>query len=707
LASTPQPAARPNRDSRWHAGSRALLLCVLCAGCADDVPSGSYGIDRVRVEGAERIGERAVKACLASKPRPSFGFVLLGREPSTCGVPPYEDSGTQVDMWRWGWTEWPLYDETVFERDRERVERFYRARGYYDARVESVDQERDDDERTIGLTLHVDEGAATHVRSMRVTGLSQLPDATRRSIEAAVDIRRGDRFDEHAYDEARFALERALGNASYAKARVTGKVALDPKSHTADILLHVSPGKPCRFGIVTVEGNEDLPALPVRSATSLRQGQPFSLDALDDARQAVYALGAFASVEMATDVDNRRDVVNVVVRVVPGRRLRFGIGAGIESGGPQSRSLLAGSSFAQWDVHLLARVEHRNFLGGMRRIRVEERPRLIFDDAFPSTSDPNLGNWLSVNFDQPAFIEARTTLTSSARWDLGPDPYGGQFYRSDLVIGLGPERHFFGGKLLASSTVNTNLFNEIESIEAGPYPDYQVFFFEHTVQLELRDDPRRPRNGGYAAATVQHAGYFLPGKWDYVRLTPEVRGYVGLPLHTVLAARAKMGLLFMSGSRIDVAPDDDANGGFVGRLARLGPLRQRLRGGGANSVRGYEPNTLGDAVLVGGRLDSGGLRNWESSVELRTSLTESFGAVLFADVGDVTRSTRFRFDHLQTTLGIGLRYHTLVGPLRLDMGFTPPGLQVIGDDTRVRDGLRQSTLFGANGSLQLTVGEAF
>lgn len=682
-----------------------LLLAAGALGCADDVPKGSYGIDRVRVEGAEKIGERAVKACLATKPRPTFGFVLLGSEPSSCGVPPYDDSGLEVGLWRWGWTPWPLYDETVFERDRERIERFYRARGYYDARVESVEQKRDDDERTIALTVGVEEGAPTTVRSMRVTGLSQLPDAMRDEIEAVVEIARGDRFDEFNYDQAVFALERALGNASYAKARVTGKVALDPRAHTADILLHVSPGKPCRFGIITVEGNEDLPALPVRAATDLREEQPFSLDALDDARQAVYALGAFASVELVTEVDERRDVVNVKVRVVPGRRLRFGIGAGIESGGPQSRNLLDGSSFAQWDVHLLARVEHRNFLGGMRRIRIEERPRLIFDEAFPGTADYKLGNWLSIELDQPAFIEPRTTLTSSARWDFGPDPYGGNFVRSDLVIGLGPRRHFLAGKLLASSTINANLFNEIDVIEAGPYPDYQVYFFEHRLQLELRDNPRRPRNGAYFAATLQHAGYFLPGDWDYIRLTPEARGYLGLPLRSVLAARAKLGMLFMGDSSIDVPTDDEF--GFVGRLATLGPLRQRLRGGGANSVRGYDPNTLGDAVLVDGRLDSGGLRSWESSVELRTALTESFGIVLFTDFGDVTRGTRFRFDHIQTTLGFGLRYHTIVGPLRLDMGFAPPDLQVFGTDTRVRDGLRQPTLFGAHGSLQLTVGEAF
>ena len=41
--------------------------------------------------------------------------------------------GMPVELWAWPWTDWPLYDPSVFERDLARIERWYRARGYYDA----------------------------------------------------------------------------------------------------------------------------------------------------------------------------------------------------------------------------------------------------------------------------------------------------------------------------------------------------------------------------------------------------------------------------------------------------------------------------------------------------------------------------------------------------------------------------------------------
>jgi outer membrane protein assembly factor BamA len=147
---------------------------------------------------------------------------------------------------------------------------------------------------------------------------------------------------------------------------------------------------------------------------------------------------------------------------------------------------------------------------------------------------------------------------------------------------------------------------------------------------------------------------------------------------------------------------------FLKDLAKFGPLRHRLRGGGYNSDRGYAPNTLGDVEMIDNRLLSGGLRQWETSLELRMPVSESFGTVLFADAGDVSRSTQYRFNYPQLSFGLGLRYRTLVGPLRLDAAVAPPGMQVFGTDERIRTGVLPSRLLGlVNGALSFTIGEAF
>jgi outer membrane protein insertion porin family/translocation and assembly module TamA len=106
----------------------------------------------------------------------------------------------------------------------------------------------------------------------------------------------------------------------------------------------------------------------------------------------------------------------------------------------------------------------------------------------------------------------------------------------------------------------------------------------------------------------------------------------------------------------------------------------------------------------------GGTRSWIASLELRIPLGDSFGIATFMDVGDVDggkdgERARFRFDHPNTTLGAGLRYKTLVGPIRLDVGFLVPGLQGKRRDT---DLVRyDDPLFRFHGAVHLTIGEAF
>ena len=144
-------------------------------------------------------------------------------------------------------------------------------------------------------------------------------------------------------------------------------------------------------------------------------------------------------------------------------------------------------------------------------------------------------------------------------------------------------------------------------------------------------------------------------------------------------------------------------------LRRLGPRPYRLRGGGPYSVRGVQAGALGlrDVQEEG---FPGGTRSWIASIELRVPLGDSFGLASFVDAGDVDggdseEKARFRFDHPNTTLGAGVRYKTLVGPLRLDVGFLVPGLQ--GKRSDARSVSVEDPLFKLHGAVHLTIGESF
>jgi outer membrane protein assembly factor BamA len=696
----------------------SVTCAAWLAACAEAIPKNSYGVASLEIRGAEHMDEAAIAACLATHPRERFGIVFGSAADPRCGQPPFNASRYPIELWAWPWTEWPLFNETAFERDSDRIERWYAARGYYDALVVDTHVLRNEEDREVEVLFSVREGEPVLVVRIHLHGLDELPVDVREQVRDAIELELGEPFDEAFYDRSKRAALEVLQEASYARAEVEGAVSLDPKQKLARVELRFTPGPTCRFGDVTLEGERSLPARPIKAAAAIEPGTPFSLAAMRDARLAIFALGPFASVDVDHTMRPESPVADVQIRVMPARSFRYGVGIGLAAGeiNPPLTDLSTSINQSQWDVHLLGKIEHRNFLGGMRNLKIEERPRLIFDSSFPRTKDPAIGNLITLELRQPAFAEARTTLVLRARWDRGPDPYGGDFRRDDIVAGIGPERRFFEGKLLVSTSVNTDLFLPIDDDpdEDPPYPNTELVYMHHVGQLDLRDDSRNTTRGAFFAVGVQHGGYFLPGDWNYVRLTEDSRGYLPLPGGLVLAARLKLGFMAVTSSTIGVpresaseSDDESERRRYLANLAAYGPLEHRLRGGGSNSVRGYAPNTLGDVEELAGRLITGGLRLWESSVELRVPITQSFGTVLFVDAGDVSRSTGYRFDHPQTSLGIGLRYRTIVGPLRLDFALAPDELQVFGVDERVRSGVEQSTFFGLDGAVSFTIGEAF
>lgn len=707
----------------------AAASCLVLSACAT-IPKGEIGVSELTVEGMSKLDDEALKVCLATEARERTGFTLGAAGDPECGVPPFDASRLPVRLWTWPWTDWPLYDETVWNRDIARVARWFRARGYYDARVVSSTQTPDPKDRTVDLAIQVEENEPVLVQSIELRGEQALDPRTRTLLREALQLEVGGVFDEALYDETKQALIDVLRERAYALAEVTGSATVDPPRRIAEVQFTLNPGRRFRFGNARVEGEGNLPTRPVLAAAQINRDEPFSVSALEDARRAIYELGPFASVDVVEEPRANEPYVDVLFKVVPGRRLRTAIGAGLQVGTDPTLAPTdyANGSLTRWDLHLLGRIEHRNFLGGMRRISIEDRPRVIFDQAFPSASSPSLGNLLLLDFRQPSFIEARTSFSIIGRWDIGRDPYTNDA-RTDLLGGAGPERAFWDGRVRATVTYNINAYlPQKEPIRDGivphlRYPSYYATYFQYSLVLDVRDKPREPRRGAYVALTVQHAPSFLPGDWDYVRFTPDFRGYVPLPLGLVLAARARFGMMEITDTKIEPAPETTEQPESLqsrltavahARLRELGPLRQRLRGGGNNSVRGYAPNTLGDVISVGDIVDSGGLRQWEAALELRAPLTADFGAVLFVDVGDVTMEKRFRFHVPQTSFGFGLRYRTVIGPIRLDFGFAPKSLQVVGSsDPRTRERLLpespfgESYILGSRGAIHFTIGEAF
>ncbi|MET0287380.1 MAG: BamA/TamA family outer membrane protein [Polyangiales bacterium] len=760
---------RPRLARGYARALGAALMLAWIAGCAATIPSGRLGVDKLELKGVQDLDPFALRACLATKERDWFSLDLSRDPAPSCGKPPFDARRIHLPIWRWGWTDWPLYDPSVFERDLARIERWYRARGYYGVRVLSASANPPDalygaakGHDRLALTIAIEENEPVRLRRIVVEGSEGLEAALAKQVASLVsELKVGARFDESDYDTTRAGLLRFLRDAGHASADVKGHVDIDPVARSADIRFVMTPGPVMELGDVCVEGFGKLPPRLILQASDLRPGRPFSESDIEDARTLIYQLRVLSEVEIAAGridpntgaavfddagddlhegewlafeqgqaVEHKKEEedqnservcrrakgplsgrprVPIEIRVKPAQLYRVGVGAGVQIGVENGQRAI--NAAAQWDVHLVTYAEVRNFLGGLRRLRIEERPKLIFLAPFPRAQDENgqrdvrLGNNLSGTLEWPAFLEARTLLRLTAIWDRGPDPYGGKFIRDDFDIGLGPSRGFLHNRLNASFAVHYNPYiprstfgNAQERANTAQLRNerYHLLFLQQVFEWDTRDDRNSPSKGTYGRLEV-HEG-LPPSNWSYLRFTPEARGYIPLPYGLVLAARVGIGLIhiFSSDARTE-------------ELRRLGPRPYRLRGGGPYSVRGVQAGALGrrdqDALYF-----PGGTRSWIASVELRVPLGDSLGIATFLDAGDVDAGDAgvrpsFRFDRPNTTIGAGIRYKTIVGPIRLDVGALVPGLQ--GDQSGQREVNRRDPLFRFNGAVQLTIGEAF
>ncbi len=394
----------------------------------------------------------------------------------------------------------------------------------------------------------------------------------------------------------------------------------------------------------------------------------------------------------------------------------------------------------EWSANLSVGWANRNFLGGMRQLTLEAKPGLVFYptrmDNFhePTSVLPRSG--VRAELRQPAFLEGRTTGVFSAEFNVYPLLYPGLGDDPSLkenVIGYdevkfraGAERAFFGHHLYVTPSYNWQANFPFAYIGTNPLGDVHVLYPELTTVFDFRDDPIEPRRGVFISNTVQIAGHIFGGDASDVREQPEIRTYLPISKSVVLAARATIGFLFPSNYGSTLTNGNLSSGALDPATLRDQQLLlfRAFYSGGPNSNRGYPFRGVGPQGVLGYLLPStaacagstdpacyrptGGLSLWEASMEVRFPLAGPVRLAAFVDGSDVVRqiaTIRFTYPHLSP--GLGLRYATPVGPVRLDIGYRIPYMQEIGvKNLPIEEGY-QPTIFGLPIAIQFGLGEAF
>jgi outer membrane protein insertion porin family/translocation and assembly module TamA len=672
-------ASRPRaRD----AAIRILAFVAWLSGCKS-IPAGRAALESVEFEGVHHVPEVDLSSKIASTPTPRFLGLFEGIV-----------------------FEYSLFDPFVLRADVLRVERYYRARGYYEARVRAARVVHLDAKR-VRVVVDVDEGPLVVVREVGVEGIEGLPREVRADAERAVRLAGmapGEPFDEDRFAGTEWSLRRALEDRAYAFAHVERSAEVDLVHHAAIVKFSVKPDVPATFGPVTLKGLDKLPEWPVLRTLDLQSGRRYSAADLADAQQAVSDLGVFSSVvvrpERADPPPGDR-VVPVTVEVAPTKLRSVRLGGGFELDSIKT------------DAYLTAGWTNQNLLGGLRRFDVDFRPGVTFyptrlnDFEGPRNLLPE--ERFQMQLRQPAFLWPRFVGYARGDFNIYPVLLTPQFDPAAPVVGYREARGAIGverrlKKLYANVGYNVQ-YNSPFTYLGELDPDLTTVIIGYVSLLtnyDLRDSRISPHSGVYVGNEFQVAG---GGDATDIRVQPQFRVYFPLGAST-FAFRATTGLLFPFnyGDSLQKAPPGQAPPGVDRATFIRDEQLVYFRGffsGGPTSNRGYPVYGVGphapvpfftpgiaiqqlEAQCIPGTpgynpnqcaIPLGGLTLWEMSAELRVPITREFEEATFCDSSDVeTGRAVYRFDQPHLSCGVGLRYQTPVGPVRLDVGYRIPGL---------------------------------
>ena len=223
-------------------------------------------------------------------------------------------------------------DRFALRRDLARIERYLRARGFYEAQVRAADVIPDGDK--VHVTIEVATGEPVRVEAVRVEGQGSLaPDARAATAEAAGEaLAVGSPFTEEGYEASEKAVLRAMTSRGHARAKVTKRAEVDLATHRATVVLTATPGPASRLGKITFVGLDGLPEDAVRRVFGIQEGEPYSSEEIDTSKNALLDLGVFSSVEVEADTaKGEADApVPLTVRCVPAKLRALLFGGGIQ-----------------------------------------------------------------------------------------------------------------------------------------------------------------------------------------------------------------------------------------------------------------------------------------------------------------------------------------------------------------------------------------
>lgn len=494
--------------------------------------------------------------------------------------------------------------------DLPRIGALLESHGYYDAAVSAeVDSERD----PVRVTFLVESGAQYRFGNVRFRFLGS-PDPSLEKIKPA--LRKDSRVVASRVFEEQQRVMGLLQRRGYPFPVLEKRtVTLDRENKTVDISLEFDLGTPAVYGPFEVYGLESVNRKYIQRQLPWKPGDPYDIKQLDDFENKLLSTGLFAT-----------------ARVVPksGEEGTNAIPVQISVTERDKRTVRIGAQYS--DVGFGGKIlwEHRNFFGSGEHL----------ETSFTG-SEIELGGKVSLT--RPGFLRANQSLLLDLDVSYEtPDAYDARKARTTSMV-----LRDFTQEIQAGLGVGYQ-YSRVEQLTSDER--YSLVFFPLQAILDYRDDRLNPMRGVHLFGRTAFYKDTLASD-SFLKSVCEGRHYHTLWKRARLSSALRVTLGSIDGAAVENVPADE-----------------RFYAGGGGSIRGYEYQAVGPSAVDGTPL--GGDKLFEFSAELRLQPGRRLGYVVFADGGAAFNGPPASSDHsLRYGAGLGLRWFTGIGPLRVDVAY--------------------------------------
>ncbi len=571
-----------------------------------DLPSGDKGV-KFTIEEGKKVFIKAIRF----RGNKAFSASKLKDQMST-----------QEEGWFTWITDSNVLDRSKLDQDREKLTDFYYNHGYMTARVGEPEIKRE--QGGLVVTFDINEGPRFKVGSISASGEMVVP---QKRLMEGMQLKAGDWFNREKLRQDLRMLHDVYADRGYAYVEVRPQIKERADKNQVAINYSIKKGPKVYFERIIITGNDRTRDNVIRRELGVAEGDLFSSRALRASNIRLHRLNFFEDVHISTEKGSQPDRMNLKINVKEKRTGSFSIGAGYST----IDSFMVMGSITEANLFGRGqRLELRGQLGGKStRYTLSFTEPWVFDK--PISAGIDIYDWFReyTSYDKEA---------AGVRLRLGwPTPF-------DYT-------RLYTYYTFEQATVS-NVAENTSRIIRDQVGDHTTSAVRAILRRDTRNHTFNPTSGSDNSISVEYAGDPLGGTNAFVKAIADSGWYFPIWFKHIVVVHGRVGWL---------------TGHSGGDL----PIYERFFLGGINTLRGFDYNSVGPKDPETGDV-IGGERMVQLNLEYRFPIVEKAGlvGVLFYDTGNAwTQDQGYDFGSLRKSAGLGIRWYSPMGPLRLEYGW--------------------------------------